>query len=65
MTVPLCLAIHHASLHGVKTFVFHQIHSSCHLAKALELIVVGGSEDKVASLVKWMSKEGQSQRTLT
>mmetsp|Transcript_79386 Transcript_79386/g.125241 ORF Transcript_79386/g.125241 Transcript_79386/m.125241 type:complete len:274 (-) Transcript_79386:318-1139(-) len=42
------LAIHHASLHGVKTLVFHQIHSSCHLAKALKLIVVGGSEDEVA-----------------
>ena len=48
----LRLAIHHASLHGVKTLVFHQIHSSCHLAKALELIVVGGSEDKVASLCR-------------
>ena len=43
------LTIHHASLHGVKTCVFHQIHSSCHLAKAFKLIVVRGSQDEVAS----------------
>ncbi len=43
-----CLAIHHASLHGIKTFIFHQIHSTGHFAKAFELIVVGGRQNEVA-----------------